>query len=172
MSANGFLKCLCLSFMLMGSAYINSAAAEGRCPPGQYPIGDQGVGGCAPIPGAGQSAPEENPGHWVKTWGAVAGSMNGDAGASTGHQAKASAERQAIERCGHWGATDCKVLYTYYNQCYASIRTGRPDNGTMFNAGATKEQALERATQDCRKSGSQECMFVHSDCTKPFFQEG
>lgn len=170
MSANGFLKYLCLSFVFMGSAYINSALAEGRCPPGQYPIGDQGVGGCAPIPGAGRSAPDENPGHWVKTWGAVAGSMNGDAGASTGHQAKASAERQAIERCGHWGATDCKVLYTYYNQCYASIRTGRPDNGTMFNAGATKEQALERATQDCRNSGSQECTFVHSTAPSPSFR--
>lgn len=41
MSANGFLKYLCLSFVFMGSAYINSALAEGRCPPGQYPIGDQ-----------------------------------------------------------------------------------------------------------------------------------
>src|SRR2546427_3315443 len=90
MSANGFLKYLCLSFVFMGSAYINSASAEGRCPPGQYPIGDQGVGGCAPIPGAGRSAPDENPGHWVKTWGAVAGSMNGDAGASTGHQDRKS----------------------------------------------------------------------------------
>ncbi|TGS15267.1 DUF4189 domain-containing protein, partial [Mesorhizobium sp. M1C.F.Ca.ET.187.01.1.1] len=28
-----------------------TASAEGRCPPGQYPIGGQGVGGCAPIPG-------------------------------------------------------------------------------------------------------------------------
>jgi len=70
------------------------------------------------------------------------------------------------------GGTDCKVLYTCYNQCCASIRSGRPDNGTMLNAGAYKEQALERATQDCRNSGSQECTFVHSDCTKPFFQEG
>lgn len=98
--------------------------------------------------------------------------MNGDAGASNGHQAKASAELQGVERRAHWGAVDCKVLYTYYSQCYASIRSGRPDNGRMFNAGPNNEQALQRATQDCRNSGSQECTFLHSDCTKPFFQEG
>jgi len=157
---------------LMWASGMDFASAEGRCPPGQYPMGDHGVGGCAPIPGAGQSAPEENPGHWVKTWGAFASSANGDAGSATGHQAKASAERQAIERCGHWGATDCTVTYTYYNQCYAAVGAKRPDNGVKFNSGATKAQAVERAVQDCRNAGSQECAVVHSDCTKPFFQEG
>ena len=33
------------------------ALGEGRCPPGHYPIGGQGVLGCAPIPGAWQPAP-------------------------------------------------------------------------------------------------------------------
>jgi hypothetical protein len=28
-----------------------AAGAEGRCPPGSYPAGGQGVGGCAPHPG-------------------------------------------------------------------------------------------------------------------------
>lgn len=172
MNVRGLLRIVCLSAVMLGAAHINLAFAEGRCPPGQYPIGDQGVGGCAPIPSSGQSAPEENPGHWVKTWGAFASSANGDAGSATGHQAKASAERQAIERCGHWGATDCRVTYTYYNQCYAAVGAKRPENGVKFNSGATKAQAQERAIQDCRKSGSQECTVVHSDCTKPFFQEG
>lgn len=38
-----------LVFMIATSAF--EAHAEGRCPPGQYPIGGPGVGGCAPIPG-------------------------------------------------------------------------------------------------------------------------
>src|SRR2546427_13223439 len=99
-----------LGFLTLALAVLvvtENANAEGRCPGGQYPIGGQGVGGCAPIPGAAQSAPQENPGYWVKTWGAVASSPGGDAGSATGHQAKASAERQAVERCRQGGATDC-----------------------------------------------------------------
>jgi len=172
MNASDFPKCLCLVLVLLVGLHIRSAFAEGRCPPGQYPIGDQGVGGCAPIPGAGQSAAEENPGYWVKTWGAIASSPGGDAGSATGHQAKAAAERQAVERCELGGATDCAVVFTYYNQCYAVVRATRPDNGMRFNTGATKEQAQERAIKDCRGVGSQDCSVFHSDCTKPFFQEG
>lgn len=67
MSKGNLFGSLCLFLLLLGTTPIDSAVAEGRCPPAQYPIGDQGVGGCAPISGAGQSAPEENPGHWVKT---------------------------------------------------------------------------------------------------------
>ncbi|PWB29376.1 hypothetical protein DCO49_02565 [Stenotrophomonas sp. SPM] len=140
MTASDFPKCLCVVLVLLAGLNIHSAFAEGHCPPGQYPSGDQGVGGCAPIPGAGQSAPEENPGYWVKTWGAVASSPGGDAGSATGHQAKAAAERQAVERCGLGGATDCAVVFTYYNQCYAVVRANRPDNGMRFNTGATRNR--------------------------------
>jgi len=172
MKLRNLKKALCMSILLFGSLSVGSAFAEGRCPPGQYPIGDQGVGGCAPIPGAGQGAPAENPGHWVKTWGAVASSPTGDAGSATGHQAKGSAERQALERCGLGGATDCRVVFTYYNQCYAAVGAARPHNGVKFSTGATKQQAQERAIQDCKGAGSQECTVIHSDCTKAFFQEG
>ncbi len=39
----------------LGFAFLGAhvAYAEGGCPPGSYPIGGQGVQGCAPIPGAG-----------------------------------------------------------------------------------------------------------------------
>ncbi|MGO4612428.1 DUF4189 domain-containing protein, partial [Variovorax sp. 2RAF20] len=57
-------------------------------------------------------------------------------------------------------------------QCYAVVRAARPVNGMRFNTGATKEQAQERAVKDCKGLGSQECSVFHSDCTKPFFQEG
>ncbi|HBS57505.1 MAG TPA: hypothetical protein DEA38_17505 [Stenotrophomonas sp.] len=172
MSVSRLLRSPCLFIFIACTAGVDSAAAEGRCPAGQYPIGDQGVGGCAPIPGAGQSAPEENPGYWVKTWGAVASSPTGDAGSATGHQAKASAERQALERCGLGGATDCRVVFTYYNQCYAAVGAARPHNGVKFSTGATKQQAQERAIQECRGTGSQKCTVIHSDCTKAYFQEG
>jgi hypothetical protein len=52
------------------------AFAEGRCPPGQFPVGGQGMLGCAPIPGgsgaaAGPSAPRPT-GKWETRWGAIA----------------------------------------------------------------------------------------------------
>lgn len=172
MSLRNLRKAGCMTMLLLGSLSIGTAFAEGRCPSGQYPIGGQGVGGCAPIPGSGRGAPAENPGYWVKTWGAVASSATGDAGSATGHQAKGGAERQALERCGLGGATDCEVVFTYYNQCYAAVGATRPHNGVRFHTGATKRQAQERAIQDCKATGSQECTFIHSDCTKAFFQEG
>lgn len=67
------------------------ASAEGRCPTGQYPIGGQGVGGCAPTGaisgGSGDPVPT---GRWHKTWGAVAFSKSDDAGAVVGKMSKAT----------------------------------------------------------------------------------
>lgn len=59
-----------------------AAMAEGRCPPGQYPIGGQGMAGCAPLPGAGDgenSGPTPT-GRWIKTWGAISMASNGGMG--------------------------------------------------------------------------------------------
>lgn len=48
-----------LMVLMVGTAWsIDSALAEGNCPPGFYPIGGQGVQGCAPIPGANAGATE------------------------------------------------------------------------------------------------------------------
>lgn len=42
--------------LLLAAVFQSAAFAEGGCPPGQYPIGGQGVQGCAPIPGAGDGS--------------------------------------------------------------------------------------------------------------------
>lgn len=67
---------LILVGLLLCLFVTGEARAEGRCPPGQYPIGGQGVGGCAPIPGSGTGGVQSGPiatGRWIKTWGAIAG---------------------------------------------------------------------------------------------------
>jgi len=65
----------------LGFAFLGAhvAYAEGGCPPGSYPIGGQGVQGCAPIPGAGGGVSQQSPsprprplGEWIRTWGGVA----------------------------------------------------------------------------------------------------
>lgn len=51
------------------------AKAEGRCPPGQFPVGGQGMEGCAPIPGGGGDSGPAAPvptGEWEMRWGAIA----------------------------------------------------------------------------------------------------
>ncbi len=59
------------ALLLGGMAVTGTAHAEGGCPSGMYPIGGQGVQGCAPIPGAsaGQGgasppAPPRPTGRW------------------------------------------------------------------------------------------------------------
>lgn len=111
-----------ISALLFAALLVASnASAEGRCPSGQYPIGDQGVGGCAPIPGAGVTAREPGPaGQWHKTWGAIASSdATADAGDATGRPSKENAEQFALADYGMRGASDCRVIYTYRNQCVA-----------------------------------------------------
>lgn len=92
-------------FFCRGSAYMSfnrfsllflmivgiPAMAEQGCPPGQYPIGGQGVAACAPIPqGSSQeTAPAPRPlGKWIKTWGAVALDGEGTVGVDYGKLSK------------------------------------------------------------------------------------
>lgn len=52
-----------------------AARAGGSCPPGQYPIGGEGVQGCAPVPGggAGENGASPRPTEkWEARWGAIA----------------------------------------------------------------------------------------------------
>src|SRR6185437_1184711 len=115
----------------LGFAFLGAhvAYAEGGCPPGSYPIGGQGVQGCAPIPGAGGGVSQQSPsppprplGEWIRTWGGVAVSpTTSDAGVSTGQLSKKAAERDAMAKCADRGARDCKVSVTYFNQCMSWV---------------------------------------------------
>lgn len=122
--------CLVAAIVVAGAALTpESVRAEGRCPPGQYPIGGQGVGGCAPIPGGAEAA-DAGPratGRWIKTWGAIALSPSGASGASTGKKSKSLAAKDAEEVCAKGGASGCKVAFTYKNQCAVAVV---PKSGT------------------------------------------
>ncbi|WP_367346244.1 DUF4189 domain-containing protein [Stenotrophomonas bentonitica] len=164
---------LMMSTMLPGALAVFplEAQAEGRCPPGQYPVGGQGVGGCAPIPagGSGDQAPVPT-GRWIKTWGAVASSGSGDAGASKGKFSKSEASKDAIAQCAQWGATDCKVTLTYKNSCVAVIQ-GQKGLGGKVSTAADEQTAIERATDQCKESGSASCKVLYSACTDPYFEK-
>jgi len=74
------------------------ALAEGACPPGQYPVGGQGVVGCAPIPqgGTGGSVGAPRPtGKWETRWGAVV-EDNTSSNLATGTAVSRKSKREAI----------------------------------------------------------------------------
>lgn len=150
------------------------AFAEGGCPAGQYPIGGQGVQGCAPIPSAGSGGGDLRPnGRWTKTWGAISISPSTlDVGTSVGQKSKAAAFAEAKARCSTYGAKDCGENFSYKNQCVAvAAPAGGRRGGVYYSTAATKELAVERATQACKQGGgaSDACAVSYSDCTEPTF---
>ncbi|MCR8715685.1 DUF4189 domain-containing protein [Stenotrophomonas indicatrix] len=165
---------------MTGSAVLSTLAgdaqAEGRCPPGQYPIGDgQGVGGCAPIPGSGggeaQSAPVPT-GRWIKTWGAIATAVStGDMGASVGRRSRQEAVSEALSRCSNYGAKDCKVGTTYKNQCVAYADPERGSRGRVsYSVASSKEEATSRVLSHCADIGGGQCKVLYTDCSEPIFE--
>jgi hypothetical protein len=163
-----FIRALAPILMLAGLGFSVSASAEGGCPAGSYPIGGQGVQGCAPIPSSGSTSsegPRPN-GRWIKTWGALASAPNGASGASVGGRSKRDAAAEAVGLCG---AVGCKVDFTYYNQCAAVYvpKTGR--GGTSFGSSVTIEKAEEIASNRCATDGGIGCYKVYSACTEPEF---
>ncbi|WP_423178400.1 DUF4189 domain-containing protein [Stenotrophomonas sp. CASM100] len=148
------------------------AWAEGRCPPGQYPIGGQGAGGCAPIPAGGSGAESPRPtGRWIKTWGAFAASPSGIAGAASGWRKKVDAGSAAVRSCSDAGGRDCQVKFTYKNQCATAAVSNAGAGGTFYSAAATKEEAAGLSLAQCRAASKRTCEVVMSNCTEPEFEK-
>lgn len=170
MSLRSFVTAL-LVLVIAGVSF--SVRAEGGCPPGQYPIGGQGVVGCAPMNGGGRSvpAPPRPTGEWLKTWGAISTSpTTGAAGVSVGKMSKREALADARAQCGSKGAPDCTPGFSYENQCMALVdppaHSGRPSG--ISSAGTVKE-AVRLATETCERAGGG-CAVAYSACTEPVFR--
>lgn len=161
------------------------AFGEGRCPPGQYPVGGQGVGGCAPIPGSdgrsGESAAPRPTGKWETRWGAIAEDNSPEikgnipTGAAVSQKSKGAASALALSRCAERGGRKCKVKLTYYNQCVAMadpVGNRLPGAINVMSRAETVEMARSNALQRCRGAGAQQCEVVYSACSmsefKPF----
>lgn len=158
--------------LILASVFIsNMALAEGRCPPGQYPIGDSRAPGCAPIPesGGADSGPTAT-GRWIKTWGAIALSPDGASGAATGRRSRAEASKAAASICASSGGKACSVAFTFKNQCAAAAVPGSGKGGTSFGSSANEVTSKELALQECRAGGGLECRTVYSACSDPEFE--
>lgn len=148
------------------------SSAEGRCPPGSYPIGGQGVGGCAPIASGGEVSQEPRPtGRWIKTWGAIATSSTGEVGVAVERISKSDAAKEAVSQCIKLGGRDCKMVQAYKNQCVALISpTTSERGGTVISSAETEQIATQLAMKTCTTRGSAGCSKLYSACTKPLFE--
>lgn len=154
-------------------AISNVALAEGGCPPGSYPIGGQGVQGCAPIPsgGMGEAGSLKPTGRWIKTWGAIALSPQGASGAATGRLSKADASRDAEAVCNsNGGGGACKVAFSYKNQCAAASVPTSGSGRTVFGRAATVEIAEKISLDLCAKEGGIGCRKIYGACAEPKFE--
>ena len=147
-------------------------SAEGRCPLGQYPIGDDRAPGCAPIPagGSADSGPRAT-GRWIKTWGAVATSSTGEVGVAIEKRSKSDAAKEAMYQCAKLGGQDCRTVKAYKNQCVALISPSTSERGgSVISSAETEQIATELAMSTCTTRGSRGCSKLYSACTKPLFE--
>lgn len=162
------------------------AWAEGRCPPGQYPIGGPEVGGCAPIPGGqsmrGEPSSPKPTGKWETRWGAIAqdtfpipGAML-SIGVSESKPSRREAASFALSQCEEAGGRRCKLLMEYHNQCVALagpiISEYKAKGGATYSSRApTESEAKSSAIDGCEKLGqTQRCDVIYAACSMSEFK--
>jgi len=149
------------------------STAEGNCPPGHYPIGGQGVQGCAPMGGdpstSGVSRLSRPAGRWKLTWGAVAAAADGAVGLFNGAPSKRLAEQGAMRICRRQDGVDCKIIVTYKHQCVAGVRSADGIVAGVFVTGPSIEVAESRALSRCAGRSGIGCKVFATDCTEPRF---
>lgn len=172
--------------LLLGLIVFPAAAfAEGNCPPGFYPIGGQGVQGCAPIPGTAASvppsqAPRQAPkGEWEKRWGAIAeGAVSSQGGSkptgtAVSQRTESLAQSVALDACRKAGGGSCRITISYYNQCVAMadpVGALNPGAITVSWRAETVDLAKRNALRECRGDRNQACEVVYSACSLPEFR--
>ena len=141
------------------------AWAEGNCPSGYYPIGGQGVQGCAPYPGQGaQQAPAVRPAQWQSRWGAiVTDEVSGIVGSSTGMYGQAQAEQAAMADCQSKGGNACKLAVSYANGCGVMAVGDK-----LFNVdrAETLDAAIQATMKTCNAQDTH-CRVYFTNCSLP-----
>jgi len=165
--------------VLIFMSISGSVCAEGRCPPGSYPIGGGGVGGCAPIPGYEDSRETQAPaatGRWTSTWGAISISeATGDVGVVIGMRSEQDADSEAVRRCAIYGAIDCDADFAYSNQCgviaWATENGQSAGGASVIDGGISIEDASRKAIASCEKMrNGRSCRIIYGECTSPVFE--
>ena len=157
------------------------ALAEGNCPAGFYPIGGEGVQGCAPnacraVPQP-QSQPRATPGVWEDRWGGIADDSADRLGSTlatgvvSSRRSEAEAKRMALAGCARMGGKACVVRMTYYNQCVAIADAANVEGGSsvgepVIARAPSEAKARANAVSSCsRLRNGQVCEIAYSACS-------
>lgn len=100
----------------------------------------------------------------ANSWGAIAYSPREmSAGYSQGQPDQASAEREAMSKCGQRGK-ECVVRSTFNKQCGALAADG---SITGSGTSADQREALAKAMDECKRAGGNRCVPHVSFCSLP-----
>ena len=161
-----------LAILALSSVYASSAWSQ--CAPG-VPCGGNPAGIPPTAPNSsysqgadGNAAPITDPGpqlEWIETWGAFAkDDASGNAGTVENRDTRKEAEQLAVQTCERLGGQQCKVLFTFHNQC-AAFTQPREGGDLNWSTGASTQVAEQRALAACK--GSSACEVIYSKCSVP-----
>ncbi|MGL4768577.1 MAG: DUF4189 domain-containing protein [Formosimonas sp.] len=98
---------------------------------------------------------------FIKKWGAFAVDSNTNVyGYSSGYSSKFEAEEEAETDCG---ATACKIVGVFYNQC-GSLAWG--GGYTYFDGGKNRPTSEKNVLKNCRKD-TKKCQLLVTKCSLP-----
>ncbi|WP_278492050.1 DUF4189 domain-containing protein [Acinetobacter gyllenbergii] len=172
-SKNQIFK-LYIFFALIIFLGITNTHAEGNCPSGYYPIGGQGVQGCAPIPGGASSGnAHDSPTLYPSAeilWGAIAEDkskgLNGRAfGSTRNFKSKEEAQINALKGCQKDGGQKCELSHTYKNGCVAVADPIKGGQKSEIKFNISEDKAKEAAMVFCSLNNQQSCHIVYSGCS-------
>lgn len=146
-----------LFFALGGAASVQECpqglAGMPNCVPPDHPGRQSGLH-AAPAPAAA----------WEDRWGAIAmGKSGAGFSAIEGAESKRSASRGALAACRQKGASECKLIVEYSNQCTA-LAWGRTYWVTW--RALTASEAEKKATNASSKEDD-DCRVMYSACSMP-----
>ncbi|WP_430538886.1 DUF4189 domain-containing protein [Lysobacter capsici] len=159
------MKASLLAFTFLCACTSGPSTAQG-CPAG---IPSAGNPACIPPDrtnspyyqqsGQGRAA---SVGRWESRWGAFALDEKTGIGTSKGMRSKGAAQRAAIKDCQRKGGTDCRIEFSYHNQCGVIVAA---DVGFSVASSETVDQAARNGMEACVRAGSKNCHLYFSDCS-------
>ncbi|BCX72083.1 MULTISPECIES: DUF4189 domain-containing protein [Acinetobacter] len=148
------------------TAFVSLFTFAQNCPQGI----PQGTPSCVPPDQLGYStAPPVNTAYWKKTWGAMAESPFA-IGTSTGHFSRRSASKEAMDKCKSRGGNECKITFTYKNQCAVMAKPINEDGlvRVTYQSAATLKEASRLVLPYCAENNNgKTCEVFYSNCTEP-----
>lgn len=156
---------LAMSCLWLALTIAPPSRAEGRCPPGFFPIGGGNAGweGCAPMGGGEDEETESDGPQWETRWGAIA-TGRGAFGAAENARSKKEAEKTAMARCLQSTVNArCAIKGSYKNQCVA-LAWG--DKGSISYRGPIESENRQKAMELCSRETT-DCAIYYSACSLP-----